>query len=114
MINALIEEKENPNPKIETIIDSVTHMSLYASKHFKTEEELMKTHNYPECSSQQEQHKQFREKVITLSNEVVSYKESIPGDFLDKVTIYLRDWWMHHIQSSDMQYKEFFNRKGIH
>ena len=113
IVNNLIESVSNNENRLEIIVGAITKMSLYATKHFTFEEQLMQKYSYAAFSLQQEQHKQFRIKIINVSNEVTACEKSVPLELLVEITTYLQNWWLNHILEFDMQYKEFFNKKGI-
>ncbi|MFC1548810.1 bacteriohemerythrin [Candidatus Omnitrophota bacterium] len=114
MVNSLIENKEDSGNRAALISDIINQMAEYAAKHFKSEEELMNKYNYPGYAMQQKQHATFRIKIGDISNKFASYGDDIPEEDVNKIISYLLEWLMDHILTSDMQYKTFFNEKGVY
>lgn len=108
MVNKLIEMKD-VKVDSETISDILTEMTKYAEYHFQTEEQYMIDYDYPDYSPHKEQHKEFKKKTVAFCLDTVSHKETIPSEILS----YLKNWLTNHILKSDMQYKSFFNDKGL-
>ena len=108
MINSLIEIYIS-EIFTEKISDILNEMSQYALKHFETEEQLMKEHNYPDYTPHAIEHQEFKMKTVRLSADTIKHKELVPAETL----IYLKEWWINHILSTDMKFKSFFKSKGI-
>ncbi len=108
MVNKLIDMKD-VKVDSETISETLTKMTEYASKHFDKEEKYMIEYDYPYYSEQKEQHRQFRNRAANYCLDTMAYKTTIPMEILD----YLKDWWINHILETDMKYKSFFNEKGL-
>ncbi|MCP3922531.1 MAG: hemerythrin family protein [Desulfobacterales bacterium] len=108
MLNKMIK---NPmaTTKSETVSDVLSDMTNYAQQHFKSEEDLMIEHGYPHLEQQKKQHKEFREKVLKLCTATSYEVEAVPQVLLD----YLKQWLTQHILHEDMEYKTFFEEKGV-
>lgn len=103
MINKLIEMGDL-EVNSESISNTLQKMTEYSQEHFDTEEKFMLEYNYPEYSTQKEQHREFIKKTAIFCFETMNYKTSVPKEIL----IYLKEWWVSHILASDMKYKSFF------
>lgn len=108
MINKLIEEP-NANTKSETISEILDVMTNYGIEHFKTEEDLMRQHNYPQLEEHVAEHLAFREKTANLCFATMIDVAIVPEIILS----FLRDWLEEHILNHDMAYVSFFNDQGI-
>ena len=108
MINKLIGAKD-VRVNSEAISDTLLNMTNYAIFHFKTEEDYLREHGYPEFESHKKEHTGFRKQTLTFCTDTMAYKDSIP----DEILTFLKDWLLHHILVSDMQYKEFFKSKKL-
>jgi hemerythrin len=86
------------NDKIGNILDD---MSDYASKHFKTEEELFEKTNFPLMKEHKTQHEYFVKKVEDFKK---SFYQGQPITF--RLMKFLRSWWTNHILDSDREYVE--------
>lgn len=108
LVNKLIE-MEGATVDSETISDTLTKMTQYSKDHFEIEEKYMLEYGYPNYSEHKEHHKEFRKKTVAFCIDVMSYKTAIPIEVLT----YLKEWWTNHILNTDMEYKSFFNKKGL-
>ncbi|NOY06802.1 MAG: hemerythrin family protein [Chlorobi bacterium] len=108
MLNELMERKDI-TVRSEPLTAALTELTAYAAKHFKTEEQLMKEYGYPALAEHVKKHMQFRMKIIELSNDTLYHKETVPVELF----AFLRQWWSNHILEEDMQYRPFFEEKGL-
>ena len=106
IINKLIDSKD-VKVDSEAISETLLNMTNYAMFHFKTEEEYLKEHGYPEFESHKKEHTGFRKQTIAFCTDTMANKDTIPDEILN----FLKDWLVHHILVSDMKYKEFFEAK---
>jgi hemerythrin len=93
----------------ETISDTLTRMTDYADYHFKSEEGYMQKYAYPDYAAHRLEHIAFMRKTAELSMGTMAYRKSVPTDLL----AYLKTWLLEHIMVSDMNYKPFFEEKGL-
>jgi hemerythrin-like metal-binding protein len=93
----------------ETVSGVLTDMTEYADYHFGSEEKHMQAYGYPDLEVHKNQHAEFIRKTAEFSLATMAYKETIPTEILS----YLRDWLVEHIMKADMQYKPFFEEKGL-
>ena len=108
MLNKMIE-----NPKAttrsETVADILSGMTHYALEHFKSEEDLMTEHGYPDLDMHRRQHQSFWEKLTVLCKDTTQGAEAVPRELLG----FLQHWLTQHILDEDMAYKKFFEEKGV-
>jgi hemerythrin len=81
----------------------------YTNYHFKTEEELFKTHNYPGFEIHKQQHEAFIKQVFELKEEFSKGRLTITL----KILAILNDWLINHILNSDQKYASYLNSKGV-
>ncbi|MBD3273882.1 MAG: bacteriohemerythrin [Candidatus Marinimicrobia bacterium] len=92
------------NAEVKGILNELVNYTKY---HFKTEEDLMLKHGYPDMEKHVAQHE-------NLTNQVVKYVERFENgerislDFMK----FLTEWLTNHIKGSDQSYSSFFNNKG--
>ena len=108
IINKMIDAKD-VKVGSETISEILLSMTNYAMFHFKTEEDFLREHGYPEFESHKKEHTGFRKQTLSFCMDTMDNKNTIP----DEILAFLKDWLLHHILVSDMQYKEFFKSKGV-
>ncbi len=108
MINKMINDPTATTRSV-TVSDILTDMTLYAQQHFKSEEDLMIEHGYPHLEQHKSQHNEFKKKVMELCIATTVDVEAVPQALLE----YLKWWLTQHILNEDMEYKSFFEKKGV-
>lgn len=108
IINKLHEGMKSGQAKnvMEGILNELVD---YTKNHFKTEEDLFNQYNYPQGVQHKVEHENLLIKVGDFVNKFVSGDAIISMELMD----FLREWLINHIQGTDMQYKAFFNEKGL-
>jgi hemerythrin-like metal-binding protein len=92
------------NAEVKGILNELISYTKY---HFKSEEDLMLKHGYPDMEKHVAQHE-------NLTNQVVKYVERFENgerislDFMK----FLTEWLTNHIKGSDQSYSSFFARNG--
>ncbi|WP_085446767.1 bacteriohemerythrin [Magnetofaba australis] len=78
--------------------------------HFEHEEALMAKHQFPGLEDQKSQHRRM---VATFQHLVERFEN---GEFTVAMDVmsFARGWLTKHILGTDMQYKSFFNAKGVY
>lgn len=108
IVNTLLDMND-ANVGSEIISDTLTKMTQYASDHFKTEEQFMLDYGYPEYLSQKKQHQEFKKMTVNFCVGTMVHNATIPTE----IFTYLKSWWINHILTEDMKYKDFFHAKGV-
>jgi hemerythrin len=83
-------------------------MKLFADTHFRAEEQLMQTLNYPEFEEHQNHHRLFEENLALLETEVNNWEKLT----IVTLTSLLRDWFVQHILDFDRQIGAYRRAKG--
>ncbi len=106
LINILNEAfiKDETKNKLGGILDE---MADYAVYHFKTEEKLFKSHNFPFAKEHISQHENFTKKVQEYKTKFAA-GQSVTF----QVLIFLRRWLTDHILDSDREYVELVKVKS--
>ena len=108
MINRLIEEQHTLTEPV-TIAQLLTEMTDYAQVHFRAEEYLMAEYGFDHLDDQVASHEEFISKTISFMSAA-----DVGPNILSKALLeYLKSWLVGHILQDDMQYKEFFQAKGL-
>ena len=108
MINRLIEEQHTLTEPA-TIAELLTEMTDYAREHFRAEEFLMAEYGYENKDRQAESHETFIAKTVELMSAT-----NVGPNLLSKVLLeFLKSWLVSHILNEDMQYRSFFQSKGV-
>ncbi|MCK5522946.1 MAG: hemerythrin family protein [Thiomargarita sp.] len=81
----------------------------YTDYHFRTEEELFKTHNYPGFKIHKQQHNELVLQILELQRRFLKNEVSITQEIFN----FLKKWLLNHILISDKEYTVFLNAKGV-
>lgn len=89
-----------------TIDDALMELNSYVSEHFLLEEQLLGENGYPSIVQHSEKHTAYSERIadFCMRND---------KKVADELLSYLGEWWIGHILHEDMQYKSFFEGKGL-
>ena len=104
---AILAKEHNDNP--EEIREVLREMTIYALKHFKTEESYMKVFNYPYYQDHKEEHRDFYIETIACLDKLIKGDSQIANEILE----YLKWWLINHIQETDKKYIDCFKRNGV-
>lgn len=85
--------KQDKNEKIRILKEILDFSSI----HFKDEEEIMKSCNYPNLVEHYRMHKDFHQKVYDLYREVLDGKYVLDSELISM----LRNWFLGHTQNED-------------
>ncbi|SKA72239.1 hemerythrin-like metal-binding domain protein [Paucidesulfovibrio gracilis DSM 16080] len=107
LINDLGQAIEEGRGK--TVIDDVMEqLKLYSSYHFTSEERLLRKHDYPELDEHHREHEEFVDEVEDFSLDLRTGEPDVCVNLHE----YLRQWFVLHVQETDMRYAQFLRRKG--
>ncbi|NNJ91628.1 MAG: hemerythrin family protein [Gammaproteobacteria bacterium] len=108
LINELNASREisSRSEKLHNILGRII---IYAQNHLDYEENLLRKNAYPDFENHLRKHQDYKLKVSDFAVDILEYREDLP----EKLLNYLNQWWMDHILKEDMQYKPFFEEKGI-
>lgn len=93
--------------KIDTP-SAIDDLDAYVDRHFRVEEEIMETLEYPDRAGHVREHDQFRSKVAHLRGG-----ESGSFAISDSVVRYLRVWLQSHIGGTDRGLCDFIKKEGL-
>ncbi len=100
----LNRETADADRRIQAII---THAGNYAAEHFAVEEELFKKLHYSDEVNHVRSHRNFVKTVDRLSGETRT------RDGVRKLYRLLRLWLVHHIQTEDKGYADYFKKRKL-
>ncbi len=108
IINKATDAKEQSyNP--EETKELIGEMLEYSDKHFSMEEAYMIKFNFPEYQLHRKEHLDFIDKTLMCYNKLIKGNYQIVNELLE----YLERWLVNHIQGTDRQYIECFNKNGL-
>ena len=99
--------KTNPNGL--NISKLLVGMKAYTKRHFRNEESVMQSYEYPDFEAHKKEHDSFLEKMQAMEGKFAEGKLIVSFE----VTNLLKDWIRLHIQGVDKQYSDFLNSKGV-
>jgi len=88
-------------------LETMDHLIAFAKKHFKDEEELMKTHAFPETPMHHKKHKRIIREALEVVKKIKENRMEIDSDFVNL----LKDWIINHILTEDRKYGTFLSGK---
>lgn len=97
--------------RYDEIMQALNKLRNYAKYHFETEEKLMLEYGYPKYEEHKRQHDSFIAKINSLDEDAID--EDQRKVELDLV-MFIANWIEQHILRTDMEYKEFFNGRGVY
>lgn len=81
----------------------------YAQEHFKTEERLMISTQYPDFPNHKAKHEYFTKTVLDFEAAFMRNEVGLSGEVME----FLKDWFMKHIMGVDQKYAPYLKSKGI-
>ena len=82
-------------------------LAEYTVNHFKFEEDLFETHEYPETNAHKKIHEDLVGQVTAFQSEFKTGKATVSMDLMD----FLKDWLNNHILKTDMAYAPYIIQK---
>lgn len=79
----------------------------YSQRHFEAEEDLMRQAHYSGLEEQQGAHRGYVRTLARLAHEAVLNPSAPSEDLLH----FLKEWWLYHIRTMDMNYVPFLKGK---
>jgi hemerythrin len=84
-------------------------MKDYSLFHFNSEEQMLKTHGYPELGNHKKEHKGFIEKIEDLNKRISEGRLVVSVE----LTVFIKAWLTNHIMVNDKKYAAFLNSKWV-
>jgi hemerythrin len=109
MINSLNSAmaKGEANMMISEIL---SELSEYTRYHFRYEEELFESFDYPQTASHKKKHAQLIDQVSSLKER---FESDQTGSIGLEIIQFLKSWLTQHIMKSDKDYADFLLSKGV-
>jgi len=81
----------------------------YTQAHFKTEENFMESHRYPDYPQHKLEHDRLTKTVLEFQSKFRKQQVGLTIDVMD----FLKNWLNGHILGTDKKYTPFLNSKGV-
>ena len=93
----------------EALGKTLSSLVKYMHAHFKAEEGILQSHQYPDLGNHQAEHARF---IKTITEFEDKFKK---GDIVLTIEVmeFLKDWLAKHIMRIDKNYSSFLNAKGV-
>ncbi len=95
--------KEDNKKAMALLLDSLTGYIMY---HFEMEERYLEKCGYPDLESHKREHISFVEKVLDVNERFEAGRLVLSFE----ITIFLKNWLVHHVMHSDKKYSECLNK----
>jgi hemerythrin len=95
LLTGAVTERRNRR----TVLETLDYLSAYVDFHFKAEEAIMTSLEYPRLEAHRGEHESFRRSLELLQSDFQEFKSG-PNLTLE-VQRFLADWWHHHILTTD-------------
>jgi hemerythrin len=105
LLDQCIQKSKLSKAEFEPVLKD---MKSLADTHFRAEEQLMQTLDYPELEEHQKQHRLFEENLGLLETEVNNWEKLT----IITLTSLLRDWFVQHILDLDRRIGAYRRAKG--
>jgi hemerythrin len=107
-VNMLIDAMKEGNGS-DALDDILSDLEKKMVNHFETEENILKSHNYPKIEEQIQEHNKYREKI----NEFQKVNNSENNISLPiKVLTLVKEYIDKHLRDTDIAYVEYF-KEGV-
>ena len=93
----------------ETVGETLKGLIDYTHTHFRTEQELLKEHNYEDYALHCREHRIFTDQIEIYLDRFNAGSLRMSGD----VMAYMRSWLLTHIGSSDRAYTGTLKNAGV-
>ena len=89
--------------------NTISGLVDYTVTHFRTEESLLKQHNYPGYLNHKAEHDRFVQKIKEFEEKFQKGELGITIEILN----FLKDWLSSHILVVDKRYSKYLNDRGV-
>ena len=93
----------------EAVVETLQGLIDYTHTHFRTEQELLKEHNYEDYTLHCREHRIFTDQIEIYRDRLDAGSLRISSDVMG----YMRGWLLTHIGSSDRAYLRTLKDAGV-
>ncbi len=88
----------------------LSNLIKYTQGHFKAEEGILQSNQYPDFINHKAEHERFTKRVLDFQSKFQRNEIGLTIEVMD----FLKDWLIKHIMGVDKKYTPFLNSKGVH
>lgn len=85
------------------------YFELLTQRHFKTEEDFMRLHGYPDYEAHRLEHEAALEGLREIKNRYAA----LPETLANLIVTFVSGWLKHHISEGDFKYVTFLKTRGV-
>jgi hemerythrin len=93
------------------LLKIIKELNAYAEYHFSDEEKYFAQFHYEKTAEHQKQHQFYREKISEFAKKI---ETGNGAEIIPEISKFLHDWWVFHINHSDIEYSDCFNSHGLY
>jgi len=94
----------------QQVVKSLSNLIKYTQIHFKTEENFMVSHQYPDYMNHKTEHDRLTKTVREFQDKFQRNEVGLTIDIME----FLKNWLSKQILGSDQRYAPFLNAQGVH
>lgn len=94
----------------EDIGTLLEYFDLLTQRHFKTEEDFLRLHGYPEYEAHALEHRHAQANLAEIRERYADRHDAL----VSMIVTFVNGWLKHHISEGDFKYVQFLKAKGIH
>jgi hemerythrin len=93
----------------EQVNEGLSRLIEFTRMHFASEEQLLEKHAFPGSA----EHRKAHQKLLAQIEEAALRTQHNDELHMQSILLFLRDWYMSHIEDFDSQYGAWLNTRGI-
>jgi hemerythrin len=93
----------------EQVSEALNRLIEFTRMHFASEEQLLEQHGFPALS----EHRGAHQKLLGQLEDAALRAQHNDEIHFKSTLLFLRDWYMIHIEGLDQQYGAWLNARGI-
>jgi len=93
----------------EVLGKTLSSLIKYTQAHFKAEEGILKSNQYPDFGSHKAEHDRFTGTVLSFQEKFKKNEIGLTVELME----FLKDWLIKHIVGVDKKYAPFLNARGL-
>lgn len=109
-INVYFDSLEKPYGR-DITIKTLNYLVKYVRFHFTTEEDMMKSVNYPEFSEHLSSHRMLVDELMACYRSLINDGQT--EEMVERLRVLLNEWLVGHIMTLDLSLAEFIRDNSV-
>lgn len=93
----------------DQVSEALNRLIEFTRMHFCCEERLLEQHGYPGMA----EHRNAHQRLLTQIEEAANRAHHEDELHMRSMLVFLRDWYLEHVEGLDQQYSAWLNQRGI-